>query len=87
MFNCAGRDFLGKIDYDAFLMPFGLAVDKTGALLVVEASAPKIITVLDAALGRGVGTVKRVYLHNRETSQTSMVDDAPAEASLHPEGY
>ena len=46
-----GRGFFGKIDYDAFLMPFGLAVDKTGALLVAEASAPKIITVLDAATG------------------------------------
>ena len=37
--------------------------------------------------GRGVGTVKRVYLYNRETSQTSMVDDTPTEARLHPEGY
>ena len=46
-----GRAFLGKIDYNAFLFPFGLAVDKTGALLVAEASAPKIITVLDAATG------------------------------------
>jgi hypothetical protein len=37
--------------------------------------------------GRGVGTVKRVYICNRETSQTSMVDDTPTEARLHPEGY
>jgi hypothetical protein len=37
--------------------------------------------------GRGVGTVKRVYIYNRETSQTSMVDDTPTEARLHPEGY
>ena len=37
--------------------------------------------------GRGVGTMKRVYLYNEEKSQTSMVDDTPTEARLHPEGY
>ena len=46
-----GRGFLGVIDYDAFLYPFGLALDKTGVLLVAEASAPKVVTVLDAATG------------------------------------
>ena len=35
----------------------------------------------------GTCTMKRVYLHNRETSHTSMVDDTPTEARLHPEGY
>ena len=46
-----GRGFLGKIDYGAFLFPFGLAVDKTGALLVAETSAPKIVSVMDAVTG------------------------------------
>ena len=37
--------------------------------------------------GKGIGTVRRVYLYNEEKSQTSMVDDTPTEARLHPEGY
>ena len=32
-------------------------------------------------------TVRRVYLYNEEKAQTSMVDDTPTEARLHPEGY
>lgn len=42
-----GRGFLGKIDRDSFQYPFGIAVDRTGALLVTEASTPKIVTELD----------------------------------------
>ena len=37
--------------------------------------------------GKGIGTVRRVYLYNEEKAQTSMVDDTPTEARLHPEGY
>ena len=37
--------------------------------------------------GKGIGTVRRIYLYNEEKSQTSMVDDTPTEARLHPEGY
>ena len=65
-----GRGFLGKIDYDAFLMPFGLAVDKTGALLVAEASAPKVITVLDAA----TGAVRRRYFGDTAYSPSNIPD-------------
>jgi hypothetical protein len=37
--------------------------------------------------GRGVGTVRRVYLHSPESSQTSMTDDTPTEARLYPAGW
>ena len=37
--------------------------------------------------GKGIGTVRRIYLYNEEKAQTSMVDDTPTEARLHPEGY
>lgn len=47
-----GRGFLGKIDCDSFQHPFGIAADRTGALIVTEASAPKIVTVLDAKSGQ-----------------------------------
>ena len=42
-----GRGFLGKIDFESYQYPFGLAVDKTGTLLVTEASAPKIVSLID----------------------------------------
>ena len=65
-----GRAFLGKIDYDAFLFPFGLAVDKTGALLVAEASAPKIVTILDVA----TGAVRRRYFGATAYSASNVPD-------------
>ena len=65
-----GRGFLGKIDYDAFLFPFGLAVDKTGALLVAEASAPKIVTILDAA----TGAMHRRYFGDTAYSPSNIPD-------------
>ena len=65
-----GRGYLGKIDYDAFLMPFGLAVDKTGALLVAEASSPKIVTILDAATGE----VRRRYVGHTAYSPSNIPD-------------
>ena len=65
-----GRGFLGKIDYDAFLFPFGLAVDKTGSLLVAEASAPKIVSVLDAA----TGAVRRRYFGYTAYSPSNLPD-------------
>ena len=65
-----GRGFLGKIDYDAFLFPFGLVVDKTGALLVAEASTPKIVTVLDAA----TGVVRRRYFGYSAYSPSNLPD-------------
>mgnify|MGYP003313664677 CR=1 FL=1 len=37
--------------------------------------------------GRGVQTVRRVYLYNHESSATSMVDDTPTESRLHPAGW
>lgn len=46
-----GRAYLGKIDPDSFLMPFGIAADRTGALIVTEASSPKIVSIFDAATG------------------------------------
>ena len=65
-----GRGFLGAIDYGAFLFPFGLAIDKTGALLVAEASAPKIVSVLDAA----TGAVVRRYFGYSAYSPTNIPD-------------
>ena len=65
-----GRGYLGKIDYDAFLMPFGLAVDRTGALLVAEASSPKIVTILDAATGE----VRRRYVGHTAYSPSNIPD-------------
>jgi hypothetical protein len=53
-----GRGFLGKIDTTSFQYPFGLAVDKTGVLMVTEASTPKIVTLLDAATGE---TLRKYY--------------------------
>ena len=47
-----GRGPLGRIDFDALRFPFGVAVDRTGALLLTEAAPPKIVRVLDAATGR-----------------------------------
>ena len=65
-----GRGYLGKIDYDAFLMPFGLAVDKTGALLVAETSAPKVVTVLNSATGK----VRRRYVGHTAYSPSNIPD-------------
>ena len=47
-----GRGYLGRVDTDAFLYPFGLAIDRTGALMIPEASTPKIVTLLDTEDGR-----------------------------------
>ena len=68
--KAGGRGFLGKIDYDAFLYPFGIAIDKTGALLVAEASAPKIVSVLDA----GTGAVRRRYFGYTAYSPSNIPD-------------
>ena len=68
--KAGGRRYLGKIDYDAFLMPFGLAIDKTGALIVAEASAPKIVSILDAA----TGTVRRRYFGCTAYSPSNIPD-------------
>ena len=68
--KAGGRGYLGAIDYGAFLMPFGLAVDKTGALLVAEASAPKVVTVLDAASG----DVRRRYVGFTAYSPSNIPD-------------
>ena len=46
-----GRSFLGTLELDSFLMPFGIAVDSTGALIVTEASSPKIVSVFNAETG------------------------------------
>lgn len=45
--RAGGRGLLGKIDFDAFLMPYGIAVDSGNVLLVPEASTPKIVTLID----------------------------------------
>jgi hypothetical protein len=50
--KAGGRGALGRIDFDALRYPFGLAVDRTGALLVTEAAPPKIVRVLDAVTGK-----------------------------------
>ena len=47
-----GRSPVGPIDKASFLYPAGLAVDKTGALLVPEMAPPKIVNLIDAATGR-----------------------------------
>lgn len=44
-----GRGFLGRIDFGAYQYPFGLAVDRTGTLLVTEAAAPKIASLVDTS--------------------------------------
>ncbi len=49
-----GRAFLGRIDTDAFLLPFGIAIDEKNTLLVPEASAPKIVNLIDAESGRSL---------------------------------
>ncbi len=46
-----GRVRSGKIDESSFLMPFGVATDITGALIVTEASSPKIVSVFDISTG------------------------------------
>lgn len=43
-----GRHLFGALDAEGYRCPFGLAVDRTGALLVAEASPPKIVHVIDA---------------------------------------
>ena len=65
-----GRGFLGKIDYGAFLFPFGLAVDKTGTMLVAEASAPKIVSVMDVV----TGAVRRRYFGYTAYSPSNVPD-------------
>lgn len=37
--------------------------------------------------GRGLGTVRRLYLYSPDSSQTTMVDDTPTEARMYPQGW
>ena len=37
--------------------------------------------------GRGLGTVRRIYLYSPDSSQTTMVDDTPTEARMYPQGW
>ena len=70
-----GRALLGRLEDDAFLFPFGLAADSSGAVLVAEASAPKVVSLLDAA----TGAVKRRYYGYTAYSPSNVPDpDDPA---------
>lgn len=50
-----GRAWQGKYDPEAFLNPAGLAIDARGALLVAEASPPKVLSRLESREGKVLG--------------------------------
>ena len=71
-----GRGSVGTIDRTGFLYPAGLALDRTGTLLVPEMAPPKIINLVDAK----DGTVTRRYYGYTSYSPTTFADcDNPRE--------
>ena len=50
-------------------------------------SAAEAEILLSGEGGRGLGTVRRIYLYSPDGSQTTMVDDTPTEARMYPAGW
>ena len=53
-----GRGFLGKYDPGTFLHPGGITLGKDGVLIVPEAAAPKVFSLLDSKTGK---TIKKYF--------------------------
>lgn len=71
-----GRPDAGTIEKENFRYPAGLAVDKTGTLLVPEMAAPKIVNLLEAETGR----ILRKYYGYTSYAPTTFPDcDDPRE--------
>ena len=71
-----GRGSLGTIDKEGFLYPAGLAIDRTGTLLVPEMAPPKIVNLVDSADGR----ILRKYYGYTSYAPTTFADcDNPRE--------
>ena len=71
-----GRASLGTIDTQSFLYPAGLALDKTGTLLVPEMAPPKIVNLVDPKNG----CILRKYYGYTSYAPTTFADcDNPRE--------
>lgn len=74
--KAGGRGSLGTIDTQGFLYPAGLALDRTGTLLVPEMAPPKIVNLVDPADGR----ILRKYYGYTSYAPTTFADcDNPRE--------
>ena len=71
-----GRADIGTIDKTSYRYPAGLAVDRTGTLLVPEMGAPKIVNLVESATGR----ILRKYYGYTSYAPTTFPDcDNPRE--------